>query len=533
MTLTCGEHLVRLLEAHDVDTVFGISGVHTLEIYRGLNNSSIRQVTPRHEQGVGFMADGYARRTGKPGVAIVISGPGITNVSTPVASAYHDSIPLLVISAVVSTTKLGRETGTIHDLPDQQGLMSTITASSETVLAPEDLAPAVSRAFALLGGRRPRPVHIQVPTDVLAMPAAQAEAVVAEPLAPRADQDALRRAAELLDRAQRPFVIAGGGTHGCGARIGELADRINALVGCTIGGKAVVPDDHPRSVGSTMTFAPTSAELLGADVVVAIGTEFSELDFWALPEGWQLSGELIRIDIDPGQVGRKITPAVALVGDAGEVLDRLLAELGGQASVGARSVANRDSLDLDPSITPHLALLDAIDAALPRDRVVAGDSTQPAYAANHLLPIYHDRSWLMPIGFAALGCALPMAIGAKVADPEAPVLALVGDAGLLFSVAELATAVDLGLALPVVVWNNHGYGEIRDAMDHAGIPHIGTDASVFDVPTLARGFGCIGARASTPEELTALIAQALETDAPTVIEVRAEEFHPAGPVTGH
>ncbi|TGD87506.1 5-guanidino-2-oxopentanoate decarboxylase [Mycolicibacterium sp. CH28] len=527
MTMTCGEHLVRLLEAHGVDTVFGIPGVHTLEIYRGLHASPITHITPRHEQGVGFMADGYARRSGRPGVAIVISGPGITNIATPVASAYHDSIPMLVISSVVSTTKLGRETGTIHDLPDQAGFMSTVTASSETVLAPADLAPAVSRAFALLRGRRPRPVHIQIPTDVLAQPADPASPVVANPEPPLANPATVAEAAQVLSAAQRLFIVAGGGARDCGQLLTALADRTDALIGCTIGGKSVVAEDHPRCVGSAMTFEPLSRELLDADVVLAVGTEFSELDYWALPGGLRLTGTLIRIDIDPGQVGRKLTPALALVGDAYDTLSALLDQIDARPEGSARTVPPRAELTLDPSITPHLPLLDALDAALPRDRIFAGDSTQPAYAANHLFPVYESRSWLMPIGFAALGCALPMAIGAKVASPDKPVVALVGDAGLLFSVAELATAVDLGIALPVVVWNNHGYGEIRDAMDHAGIAHLGTDASVYDATVVAKGFGCHGVRATSPAELRDLVVTALGADVPTVIEVRADQFDTA------
>jgi len=528
MTKTCGEHLVELLRAHDVDTVFGIPGVHTLEIYRGLGASDITHITPRHEQGLGFMADGYARRSGKPGVALVISGPGITNVSTAVASAYHDSIPLLVVSSVVSSDKLGRETGTIHDLPDQQGLMSTIAALSETVRTPADLAPALTRAFGLLSGTRPRPVHVQIPTDVLAMPAADTDSpvVVSAPRPPVADVPAVEAAAALLRDAQHPFIIAGGGARDTGELLLDIAERCNALVGCTIGGKSTVPDDHPRSVGSALTFAPIAGELTGADVVLAVGTEFSELDFWALPGGLAFEGKLIRIDIDPGQLERKHTPAISLVGDAYETLTALLQRLPVVSQPRTRAVPERADLGLDPSITPYLTLLDAIDAAMPPERIVSGDSTQPAYAANHLFPTYCPRSWLMPIGFAALGNALPMAIGAKVADPDAPVLALVGDAGLLFSVAELATAVDLGIGLPVVVWNNHGYGEIRDAMDHVGVKHLGTEVSVYDACAVARGFGCEATRAKTPAEVTAAVQQALQASVPTVIEVRAEDFSP-------
>lgn len=526
MTKTCGEHLVELLHAHDVDTVFGIPGVHTLEIYRGLGAYDITHVTPRHEQGLGFMADGYARRTGKPGVAIVISGPGITNVTTAVASAYHDSIPLLVVSSVVSSDKLGRETGTIHDMPDQQALMSTITALSETVHSPADLAPALTRAFGLLSGTRARPVHLQIPTDVLAMPAADADrpVVVAVPRPPVADVHLVEAAAALLREAQRPFIVAGGGARDTGDLLLEVAERCNALVGCTIGGKSTVPDSHPRSAGSALTLAPIAGELTGADVVLAVGTEFSELDFWALPDKLAFEGKLIRIDIDPGQVERKHTPAVSLVGDAQETLTSLLQRLPTAAQPGTRTAPGRADLTLDPSLASHLVLLDAIDAALPPERVLSGDSTQPAYAANHLFPTYCSRSWLMPIGFAALGSALPMAIGAKVADRDAPVLVLVGDAGLLFSVAELATAVDLAIALPVVVWNNHGYGEIRDAMDHVGVKHLGTEVSVHDACAVARGFGCEATRATSPAEVTTAIQRALKASVPTVIEVRADDF---------
>lgn len=521
---SCGEAVVRLLERRGADTVFGIPGVHTLEIYRGLAGSPLRLISPRHEQGAAFMADGWARVTGRPGICVLISGPGLTNAITPVAQAYHDSVPLLIISGAVAEHEHGR--GEIHDLPDQQGLMATVTAFSHTVRDPAELPAVLARAEEVFSSRRPRPVHIAIPVDVAARPADGLELGApppAPPARPVPNAEAVERAARLLAAARRPLVVLGGGARDAGPEAAAVAEHLDAPVGLTINARGTLPDDHPLCLGSALSFPPVSDVLRDADAILLVGAELSDLDLWGLDRPLQLCG-LVRIDIEADQLTRRWAPEVALHGDAAATLALLAHALGsehraGRTGAAAQRVATaRAQLQPPPEIAHFTPLLDVLERVLPRDRIVAGDSTQPVYAANHLLPAYRPRSWLMPIGYGCLGCALPMAIGAKLAAPHRPVLAIAGDGGLMFTVQELATARDLGLTLPVLVYNNAGYGEIRDSMDHAGIPRTGTDAS-HDCVAIARGLGCDGLRIGGVGELEGALEAAFGAAGPTLIEL--------------
>lgn len=523
--MTVGEALVGLLEQHGVRTVFGIPGVHTLELYRGLAGSSIRHVTPRHEQGAGFMADAWARVTGSPGVCFVISGPGVTNVLTPIAQAYHDSKPVLVISGVLARDELGRALGNIHELPDQQALMAQVTAFSHTVTEPDELPEVLARAFAVFETARPRPVHIEVPVDVAALPCGPLERHSLDVRPPAPSLRDVGEAAEILRTASAPVIVLGGGAVDAGGEAIALAELLHAPIGLSINAKGMVPDTHPLCVGATLGFRPVSDLLQEADAVVLAGAQLSELDLWGLERPLELRGKVIRIDIDADQLRRRVEPAVALHGTARATLALLLDALQERrpASPARHALPLAETAIAWPDeVARFFPLLDVLDRVLPEDRIVAGDSTQPAYAANHALPMHRPRSWLMPIGYGSLGCALPMAIGAHVASPERPVLCLVGDGGMLFSIQELATARDLGLPLPVLLWNNQGYQEIRDSMGRAGIEPIGTDATAADFATIARGFGCTGVRASSLDHLGELLTSALAADGPTVIDAPSD-----------
>lgn len=525
---TCGEALVQLLETSGADTVFGIPGVHTLEIYRGLAGSGIRHVTPRHEQGAAFMADGWARVTGRPGVCVLISGPGLTNAITPIAQAHHDSIPMLVISGVVPEAHRGL--GEIHDLPDQQGLMQTVTAFSHSVADPAELPDVLARAREVFESRRPRPVHIQLPVDVLRADAGDvgATAVAAPPPRPTASAADIDAAARRLAAARSPLILLGGGARDAGEQALALARRIGAPVGLTINGRGTIDHDDPLCLGSALSFAPMDDVLREADAVVLAGAQLSDLELWGLESPLELRG-VIRIDIDADQLQRRYPADVALHGDSAATLAALAAAVEREApqvdearvrAAHERVAAACAAIRWPPAISDFADVVAALDAALPDDRILAGDSTKPAYAANHSLPMHRPRSWLMPIGYGCLGCALPMAIGAKIAAPDRPVVALAGDGGVLFTVQELATARDLGLSLPVVVYDNSGFGEIRDAMDESGIPHLGTDVATHDLPAIARGFGCGGVRVGSADELEAALRTALDAGGPTVIELR-------------
>jgi len=525
---SCGEAVVRLLELSGAQTVFGIPGVHTLEIYRGLSASRLAHVAPCHEQGAAFMADGWARVTGQPGVCVLISGPGLTNAITPIAQAYHDSVPLLVISGAVAEHEHGF--GEIHDLPDQQGLMARVTAFSRTIRDPAELPEVFADAAEVFESRRPRPVHIAIPVDVLGREATLAtDPIRAAPPRPQPPAGSISHAAQLLGRAQQPLLILGGGARDAGPQAEDLAELLGAPIGLTINARGTVSDAHELCLGSALSFPPISDLLRDADVTLLVGAELSGLDLWGL-DGPLEPQSLIRVDIDPDQLTRRWDARIALHGDAAGTLAALAdavraepAPVGEEhahrrAAAAGRVREARKRLDPPDEVARFTHLISALDRALPEERIVAGDSTQPVYAANHLLPMYRPRSWMMPIGYGCLGCALPMAIGAKLAAPDRPVVAIAGDGGFMFTVQELATAVSLDLALPVLVYNNDGYGEIRDSMDHAGITRLGTDAR-HDIAGIAHGFGCAVSRITRLGELEGALADAFASRGPTVLEL--------------
>jgi thiamine pyrophosphate-dependent acetolactate synthase large subunit-like protein len=522
---SCGEAIVRLLEQYDVDTAFGIPGVHTLEIYRGLAASDILHVSPRHEQGAAFMADGYARVAGKPGVCVLITGAGLTNAATPIAGAYHDSIPLLVVSSATASADNGRGHGTLHDLPDQRAFMATITAESIDVRDPAELPEAFARAFEIFESRRPRPVHIGIPIDVLDLPASAWERLPARGTAPVADAALVVRAIELLAGAERPMLLLGGGAVAAGAEAASLAERLGAPVGMTVNAKGLLPDSHPLSLGTSLTLRPVHAAFAEADVVVAVGTEFSETDYFYTPNAGapEFSGALIRVDIDADMLQSQRPAAVGLHGDARATLAALdagLAARGRERSASAERAAALRGGRLWPGAEVHLPFLKALADGLPEDAILVADSTQPAYVAHHWWPGRAQGAYIAPGGFGTLGPALPMAIGAQIAAPGRPVAALAGDGGSLFTIQELASAADLGLPIALVIWQNDGYGEMRDSMDRIGAPRLGTEISSRDFVKLAEGFGCRGVRTGSLSDLPGALAEAFAADRPTLVEVR-------------
>src|SRR5215211_1657040 len=530
-----GAAVVETLRAHGVDTVFGIPGTHNLELYRHLTRLGIDHVTPRHEQGAGYAADGYARVSGKPGVVITTSGPGLTNVITAAATAYADSVPLLIVSPGMPRGLRGHDIGYLHETKDSTGALDRLLRWSRRISSPTEAADAVAEAFTSFTGARPRPVHVEVPVDVLDEPWAGASPLPHERPGPQPDPAGLDAAANALAGARRPLIIAGGGAVRAAAPLRQLAEQCGAPVVTTCNGKGVLPESHPLSAGASIRLRAAQQAVSAADVVVAVGTELGDSDLW----GGTLSARyVIRIDIDAGQLGKNLPADVALHGDAAAVLSvlaelltadsdlRLEFEPAGLTAAAERrartlrehcaSEAHTDALAVRP-------LVDAVAAALPPDAIVAGDSSQVIYyGAVHFLPSERPNSLLYMPGYATLGYGLPAAIGAKVAAPDRPVLAMLGDGAFLFSVQELATAVQLRLPIPIVIADNNGYAEIRDAMDSRGIPRVGVDLETPDLPALARAFGAHGIQAETPADVTTEVAKAFTADRPTLIAIRTD-----------
>ncbi|MDP2081698.1 MAG: 5-guanidino-2-oxopentanoate decarboxylase [Pseudotabrizicola sp.] len=488
---TVGMRLVEGLAARGVEVVFGIPGVHTVELYRGLAGSSVRHVTARQEQGAAFMADGYARVTGRPGVAFVITGPGLTNALTAMAQARADSVPMLVVSGVNRRDSLGQGFGLLHELPDQAGMVRALCPTLR-VSAPEMLGPVLDRAFALMLGARPGPVHIEVPTDVMALEAGTVTAPV--PLALRAaDAGAVAEAVSRLNSARRVVILAGGGAKAAAAPLRALAAALDAPVVQTVNARGVM-FGHALSVPASPSLDAVRALIAGADLVLAVGTELGPTDYDMYVRGGfpDLSG-MIRIDVCAEQLARH--PAgLRLQADAGLTLTALADAQPRQADGSARAEACRiaaraELARLHPAMHTQLAMVEAMRDALP-GAIIVGDSTQPVYAAN--LFYDHDRAggWFnAATGYGALGFGPGAAIGAALAAPGVPVVCLIGDGGLQFSAAELRTARDEGLPISFVVWNNAGYREIAEAMAGAGTQVIGCDPSPLSLAPFAEACG--------------------------------------------
>ncbi|MEY9846557.1 5-guanidino-2-oxopentanoate decarboxylase [Streptacidiphilus sp. BW17] len=521
--ITGGEAVVRALAAHGTDLVFGIPGTHNLELYRHLGRYGIQHLTPRHEQGAGYAADGYARTTGRPGVAVTTTGPALLNIAAAVGQAYSDSVPLLVISPGMPLRHPRQSTGLLHEMPSQTEAFRHIAAFSHRVSSVAEIGVAVARAFTLFQSGRPRPVHIEIPLDLLETAEPAGEPRVAPWTAfPRPAPQAVAEAAAVLGAARRPALILGGGARGASDAARALAKRLGAPVVTSANGKGVVPESHPLSLGVALHSPAVQKWLTDRDVVLAVGTELAESDLWSGP--LTLNGTLIRVDLDPAQMYAGLPADLALVGDAGEVLRDLLAAVAqcpGDDTPAAvaqlRAARDPESASRDARWLPFLTVIRSV---LAPDAVITSDSAQACYygALPHL-PVDPPGRYLHPTGFGTLGYALPAAIGAKAACPERQVVALSGDGGLQFSVQELGTATQLGLPLPVVVFDNGGYGEIRDEMTARGDAPVGVDLPSVDLPALARAYGGHGARVTTPDELAAALRAALTTPGPTVITV--------------
>ncbi len=532
MKKTLGSYLIETLEAHGVQHVFGIPGVHNIELYRGLASSRIRHVTGRHEQGLGFMADGYARVARRPGVCFTITGPGLTNIITAMGQAYGDSIPLLVIASENRSAEIGTGRGYLHEMPDQLGVAARVSDMSRRIGAASELPDAIDAAFAGFASTRPRPAYIEIPRELMTQDAARLRTPVAAPAPaiPAAPPAQLAAAAQKLREARAPLILAGGGTLGASAELRLLAERLDAPLIMTINARGLLPPEHALGVSVSPTLAAVRKMIADADVVLAVGTELGQTDYDAYcVADFPAHANLIRIDIDAAQLTRNARPALALhAGAAGAVSGILAAGLGAARARGgaarATAVTAAALAELSPAMRREIAFLDCIRKALP-DATLVGDSTQPVYAGNMGFAAARPGSWFnSATGYGTLGYALPASTGAALGAPDRPVVCLVGDGGIQFSLGELAVPRDVDAWTAIVVWNNRGYGEIKNSMVAVGIDPVGVDVQPPDFALLARAYGY----PHTLVDSTAALERALRDFASrrhvSVIEVRAEAF---------
>ncbi len=521
-----GALIPQLLVERGVDTVFGIPGVHTVEMYRGMPGSGLTHHTPRHEQGAGFMADGYYRATGKVAACFIITGPGMTNIATAMGQAYGDSIPMLVISSVNAEEHIGRGLGRLHEMKDQQALVDGVSAWSRQVRDGAELAAALDDAMDLFATERPRPVHIQIPIDRLSMDAGDVPAPRARAAVKGPDATAFDKALGLLNRAIRPVLVLGGGAARMGAETAtKLAEALGAPVLMSSNAKGLLAHDHPLNAGGMLFGAGQRDLLRNADIVLSLGAEFGDTEWtFYTDEPPQVGGTLIRVDVDAAQLGRNIEPDLPIRADAGAFAEALLNALNRPPAlpVDLSACADAPAKDLAENYTRHLPMIDALWAAHP-GAILIGDSAEPSYTATCAGRAPGPRQWFTgSTGFGTLGYALPAAIGAQIARPEAPVIALAGDGGALYTIAELAAAAEAGAPVILLIWNNDGYGEIRSYMQSNQIQTAGVDLSPIDFAALAKGFGARYASATDISSLLAAVGAARGGSAPTVIEIKEQ-----------
>ncbi len=522
-TMTGGQALMRSLYLEGVRVIFGLPGVQLYHALDALNDvPGIRFITTRHEQATTYMADGYARAGGGVGTALMVPGPGLLNASAGLSTAYSASSPVLVVCGQIERDLIGMDRGMLHEVNDQQDAIRPITKYVERIMTPEAAPGAVHEAFRQLTTGRPRPVEIEMPPETMA-DSASVSLMEAEGY-PRtsAPPERVAEAARLLREARRPLIWAGGGVIASEASedLVRLAERLQAPVITTAEGKGAISDRHPLALGSLrLRNDPVAKDEPNFDIILSVGTRM------AFP-AWLGGQKVVQIDIDPEELGRNWDNTYGVAGDARTVMAQIDAELSSTmteerpsfAADAAALRAHRAATALRPE--PQESLLAAVRAAVPEDGILISGMTQMGYYARAFWPTYEPRTFITSSYSGNLGYAYPTALGAKVAQPDRPVVALCGDGGFLFNSQELATAVQHGINVVAVVFNDNAYGNVlRDQVNRFEGRVVGAELHNPDFVKLAEAYGARGVRVEGPEALESAIREAITIDAPSLIEV--------------
>jgi acetolactate synthase-1/2/3 large subunit len=542
MTLaTGGEAIVSGLVAHGVDTVFGLPGAQIYGLFDAFQQAQLKVIGARHEQACGYMAYGYARSTGRPGVFSVVPGPGVLNAGAAMLTAFGSNEPVLCLTGQVPTQFLGKGRGHLHEMPDQLATLRTFVKWAERIEYPDAAPTLVSRAFQeMMSGRR-GPVALEMPWDVFTQ---RADIGAAKPFdlfpAPRPDTERIKAAATLIAASKTPMIFVGSGAIDAREEILELAELIDAPVVAFRSGRGIVSNAH--ELGLTMAAAyrlwPTT------DLMIGIGTrmELPASSFrWPFrPDGLKS----VRIDIDPSEM-RRLAPDVAVVADAKAGTSELLAAVrrNGYTKTRGRRAAIREAiaaaLQEIQKVQPQMAYLNILREVLPHNAIVTDEVSQVGFASWYGFPVYEPRTFITSGYQGTLGSGFPTALGAKVANPDRPVVAITGDGGFMFGVQELATAVQFNIGVVTLVFNNNAYGNVRrDQRERFDGRVVASDLVNPDFVKLAESFGISAARVTAPEAFRPALEKALADGGPYLIAIEVQKdsevspwkfIHPAKP----
>jgi acetolactate synthase-1/2/3 large subunit len=529
--MTGGKAVVESLKREGVEVVFGVPGVQIMHIFDAFyGEPGIRLITVRHEQTTVYMADGYARVKGKPGVGLVVPGPGVQNASAALGTAYACSSPVLLLAGQVESHNLGQEKGALHEINDQLDVIRPITKWRQRVMHVEEIPEAIHESMHQMRTGRPRPTEVEIPWDVLGAAAEVTFPPSEEYPRLKPNREEVRRAVDLLVAARKPLFWAGGGVilSAASPPLLELAEALGAMVATTPEGKGAIPEDHPFSLGGGYYgFGAVRWATPQADVVLAAGTRFTN----QMSPGTALRDpqKLIHLDVDPSVIGKNFPAEVALVADAREGLQALLAEIRGRKLSRApgerwpqperdemREKHRRWLLEKAPLQGDIVALL---RKELSDEAILISGITNIGYWCHLAYPVRRPRTYLTPSYFATLGYSFPTALGAKVAAPDKPVVCVAGDGGFMYACGELATAMRYGINLITLVFTDQAFGSTKsDQRINFQGRVVGTELQNPDFAKLAELFGVKGMKAE-PERLGSALREALRANRPVVIEV--------------
>ncbi|PZA09708.1 hypothetical protein DNX69_22705 [Rhodopseudomonas palustris] len=529
--MTGGEAIVQGLVAHGVDTVFGLPGAQIYGLFDGFAKAQLKVIGARHEQACGYMAFGYARASGKPGVFSVVPGPGVLNAGAALLTAFGCNEPVMCLTGQVPSAYLGKGRGHLHEMPDQLATLRSFIKWAERIEYPGSAPALVARAFQeMMSGRR-GPVALEMPWEVFTQATETGAAQKLDPIAPPApDPDRVAAAAKLVAQSKTPMIFVGAGALEAGDEILELAEMIDAPVVAFRSGRGIVSNRHELG----LTFAAAYQLWPQTDLIIGIGTrmELPTTFRWPFrPEGLKS----VRIDIDPAEM-RRFAPDAAIVSDSkagARALADAVSKAGYSKTKGRREAIRaataKTQQDIQ-AIQPQMSYLKILRDVLPDDAIVTDELSQVGFASWYGFPIYQPRTFLTSGYQGTLGSGFPTALGAKVACPDKPVVAITGDGGFMFGVQELATAVQYNIGVVTLVFDNSAYGNVRRDQLHGFEGRVvASDLVNPDFVKLAESFGVGAARVTAPDHFRPALEKALAAGGPQLIAIDVPRDSEASP----